>query len=159
MVGSSSTTVSCSTSASLFFAPPPQAPAGRTFINDIVKLTGIALDYNRMGKLLRPLKFTAAPEKVKIAETRTTVPVWQNNVFRSYRDNSVGIVVIALNPGEQSNSLVIDDKVRREWNLPENAVISRVHPDGKVEELAALKDCKEIPLKLNGVEVAFLVVK
>ncbi len=142
-----------------FFAPPPQDPVGREFINDIVKLTGIALDYNRMGKLLRPLKFTTTPEKVKIAETRTTVPVWQNNVFRSCRDNSVGIVVIALNPGEQSNSLVIDKKVRQEWGLPENAVISRVYPDGKVEKLADWKNASEIPLKLNGVEAAFLVVK
>lgn len=142
-----------------FFAPPPKDEQGRRFISDIVKLTKLALEYNRLGKLLRPLKFSSAPGKVKIAETKTTIPVWQNNCFRSYRDNSVGIIAAAFEPGMQKNSLIIDDKVRKEWDLPENAEIIRIYPDGRKEKIANLKECTEIPLTLNGVDVAFLIIK
>ena len=143
-----------------FFYHPPADPQGRRFIRNVVELTGQAADYNRFGKLLRPLRFAVEPEKLTFtAEGKLNTAAWHNNVFRSCRDGSVGVVVAALDPGNRRNALRITPAVRREWALPDDAAIYRVHPDGRREKIAAWKQCESIPVELNGCDIAFFIIR
>ena len=142
-----------------FFNDPPADPAERTFLRNVVDLTKQALDYNRFGKLLRPLRFADEPEKLVIAETKLHTVAWHNNVFRSCRDDSVGVVAVSLNPGKQRNELLITPQVRREWNLPNDAAVWRVLPDGRREKVANWRNCTRIPVALDGCDIAFFIIR
>ena len=143
-----------------FFNYPPTDPAERKFLKDVVDLTKQTLDYSRFGKLLRPLRFAEEPETISfVAEGKLNTAAWHDNVFRSCRDDSVGIVVAALNPGEQRNALLVTPQVRRELALPDDAAVWRVYPDGKREKVAVWKNCDRIPVELNGCDIAFFIIR
>lgn len=140
-----------------FFNSPPSDEAGRAFLKELIDRTAAGIDYLRFGQMLKPLKFSEKTEQVVLKEPRNVkISAWQNSVFRSYRDGSIGIAVAYFGMGKGENKLLLPSA--SVWGIRKDAKIYRLHPDGNRTLLGTLDSLSSLPLSLeeNGVDFFIL---
>lgn len=145
-----------------FFAPPPKNAPARDFLKKIIAYSDLGYEYMRTGKMLRSLKFKDNSGTYKFTSEpgvhkNVLIPLWQNTVFKSYKDGSIGIIAAYCGTEPGVNTLYINNT--KEWQMPASAKIFRVDHTGKKTLLGTLADLREISLKLSPLQVEFFVVE
>ncbi len=145
-----------------FFSAPPQKVEERDFLKKLIAYSDLGYEYMRTGRMMRGLKFKENGGTYKFTtepgvHKNVRIREWQNTVFKSYKDGSIGIFAayFGTEPGE--NTLLIGNP--KEWQMPASAKIFRVAQDGKKTLLGTLDEVKEISLKFSPLQFEFFVVE
>lgn len=144
-----------------YFSGPPKDADARQVLRNAIDYTAKAGEYMRTGEMLRKLPFAEAVPELELLDTTANQtirqPALQNNVFRSHRDGSIGIAVINLGDAAAANALKLAKTA--EWQLPPDAAVYAVAPDGGRTRLGALGELDRLPISLPAGGIRLFVVE
>jgi Domain of unknown function (DUF6259) len=138
----------------------PQTKIGKEFLKKVIRYTENAVDYLRTGEMLHSLKFSeTVPEVVvveSVRERKIKLPALKNAVYRSWKDKSIGVVIINIADEELENQLTLPKAF--EWKVSPKAKIYKMDPDGRKSLISSLDKLKQLKVKLPSGGIAFYIV-
>lgn len=138
----------------------PQSAEGRKRLKETILYTEHALDYLRLGEMLRPLKFASPVPQQTVLDTVSnnpiTLPSLANAVYRSWKDKSIGIAVINIADTEQENQIILPPPA--EWGVSPEAELCAMNANGEKTPVGTLNTLKSLSVRLAPNGTAFFIV-
>ena len=138
----------------------PKSKSAKAYLKKIIQYTENGVDYLRTGEMLRPLEFKDKIPTVTVVESvrekKIQLPAMKNAVYRSWKDKSIGIVIVNIADKEMTKALKLPDA--SEWKMSPSAKVYLMSPNGQKTFFAKLDKLKELVVKLPPDGIVFYIV-